>query len=432
MSVAARSRLGRALLALGLMAVPAVGAHASGFAIENQGARAMGFAGAYIAQAADPSALYWNVGGAGFLKGTQIYLSGGLGSIGTDFTGSGPYPPAGTLEKTDRQLMVLPSLYLTSQVSDNLVVGIGFLQPFGYHAKWQNPDSFTGRYICVECEVRSWSLRPSLAYKIEDRFAVGFGLDVRFSSFSHLQRIQGVPTDGGDPIDVAELFIDSATDTGFGFNVGLLASPSERVSVGLVYRHKVTAQYEGTAAFNQILTGDAAVDEAVRANLPPSQPVVVEHAFPSSFGGGIAYKARNWTLEGDLVWTYWSSFDNVTLTYPSEEGVTTTVLPQTYENVIQGSLGFEYLLNDTWALRGGYSYDHSPQPTTTLSPFLHDEDRHGFGVGATYRYEKMQLDLFGRYLLFRNRTTRGENRYQYEGLYKTTSFQLGVALGYRF
>ena len=83
-------------------------------------------------------------------------------------------------------------------------------------------------------------------------------------------------------------------------------------------------------------------------------------------------------------------------------------------------------------MRGGYSYDHSPQPTTTLSPFLHDEDRHGFGVGGTYRYEKMRLDLFARYLLFRHRSTRGENRYQYEGLYETSSFQLGVALGYRF
>jgi len=432
MFVAARSRFGQALVALGLMAFPAARLHAGGFAIENQGARAMGFAGAYIAQASDPSALQWNVAGAAFLKGSQIYLSGGLGSIGTDFTGEGPYPATGTLEKTDRELKVLPSLYYTQQVSDNLVLGVGFLAPFGYRARWQNPDSFTGRYICVDCEVRSWSLKPSLAYRLEDRFAVGIGLDLRFSSFSHEQRLLASPNPFPVPTDVAALKIDGASDTGFGFNAGILASPSESLSIGLVYRHKITALYDGTANFNQILTGDAAVDEAVRASLPPTQPVVIEHAFPSSVGGGIAYKARSWTLEADLVWTFWSSFDAVTLTYPKAEGVTKSVLPQVYEDTLQGSLGFEYLLSDTWAVRGGYSYDQSPQPITTFSPFLHDEDRHGFALGGTYRYEKMRLDLFARYLVYRHRSTGGENRYQYEGLYEASSFQLGVALGYRF
>jgi len=429
---AVRSRVGRAILALGLMVLPAERLSAAGFAIENQGARAMGFAGAYIAQAADPSAIYWNAAGVAFLKRTQIYVSGGLGSFGTDFTAEGPFPPAGTIEQTERRFTVLPSLYFTQQVSDNLVLGLGYYVPFGYESQWKGPDTFSGRYICVDCEIRSWSLNPTLAYRIEDRLAVGLGLDVRFSRFSHQQRLQAEPNPFPAPTDVAELTIDGATDTGVGFNVGLLASPSESVSIGLTYRHKVTAEYDGTADFSQILTGETAVDDAVRASLPPRQPVVVQHAFPSSFGGGIAYKARDWTLEADVVWTFWSSFDTVTLVYPSGEGPSTTTLPQTYENTIAGRLGFEYLITETWAVRGGYSYDHSPQPTETLSPFLHDEDRHGFGLGGTYRYENLRLDLFGRYLLFRNRPTQGLNRYQYEGMYESSSFQLGVAVGYSF
>jgi len=53
-------------------------------------------------------------------------------------------------------------------------------------------------------------------------------------------------------------------------------------------------------------------------------------------------------------------------------------------------------------------------------------------VGGTYRYENFQIDLFGRYLLFRNRSTDGLSRYGYEGLYQSTSFQMGAAIGYRF
>ncbi len=137
-------------------------------------------------------------------------------------------------------------------------------------------------------------------------------------------------------------------------------------------------------------------------------------------------------IEGDLVYTFWSSFDAVTLEYLGESGPSTTVLVQDYESVWEGRLGIEYLLSETWAVRGGYSYDRSPQPTETISPFLHDEDRHVFGLGGTYRYENLQLDLFGRYLLFSNRSTDGLSVYEYEGLYESRSFQLGAALGYRF
>ena len=42
-----------------LLALPGA-AHAAGFAIFEQGARGMGFAGAYAAQASDPSAIFHN------------------------------------------------------------------------------------------------------------------------------------------------------------------------------------------------------------------------------------------------------------------------------------------------------------------------------------------------------------------------------------
>jgi long-chain fatty acid transport protein len=175
----------------------------------------------------------------------------------------------------------------------------------------------------------------------------------------------------------------------------------------------------------------------VAALLPPRQPVFISHSLPASLTGGIAIRRGNWTIEGDIVYTFWSSFDSVLLRYPSPGDETTEDVQdiefvQDYENIWEGRLGIEYLLSETWAVRGGYAYDHSPQPTSTISPFLHDEDRHVFGLGGTYRYENLQLDLFARYLLFSNRSTDGLSVYEYEGLYESRSFQLGAALGYRF
>ena len=99
MNLAVRSCAMRALMALPLVTVPA-SVLASGFAIESQGARAMGFAGAYVAQASDPSAIFYNAGGVGFLKGRQLYIAGAFAGLSTNFTGAGPTPPAGTPESS--------------------------------------------------------------------------------------------------------------------------------------------------------------------------------------------------------------------------------------------------------------------------------------------------------------------------------------------
>ncbi len=429
---AVRFRSWLALMALGFALIPASRLHASGFALENQGARAMGFAGAYVAQSYDPSAIFWNAAGVGFLRGKQIYMSAGLGSIGTDFTGIGPFPAPGTLEQTESRLRILPSFHYTQQVGERWVVGLGFYTPFGFRSQWQNPDEFSGRFICTECDIRVRNLNPTVAYRLADRLAVGFGANLMLSSFNHHQRLVADPNPFPDPTDVAELSIDSASDTAFGWNVGLLASPSESFSIGLHYRSKVSLEYSGMANFNQILTGNDIVDTIIAASLPPRQPVMIAHNLPSSLTGGIALRTTNWTIEGDIAYFFWSSFDSVLFTYPDQEGITTTELVQGYETIWEGRLGAEYLLSETWAIRGGFSYDHSPQPTATLSPFLHDEDRYGFGLGGTYRYENFQIDLFSRYLLFRNRDTDGLSRYGYEGLYQTKTFQVGAAIGYRF
>jgi long-chain fatty acid transport protein len=427
MSVAKRGRALRALLALPLLAV-AAHAEGSGFAIESQGARAMGFAGAYVAQAADPSAIFFNPAGIAFLRGKQLYFGGFFSSLSTDFTGSGPNPPAGTLETSSRGLGVLPAVYYSQQVGDRTVVGLGFNLPFGFRSEWDNPDSFTGRYICLACEIRSWSINPTIAYKLADRLAVGAGVDVRLSQFKLQRRIQTVPPQASD---VAQLDFNSGTDVGVGFDVGLLASPSESFSIGVSYRHKVQITHTAQADFVQIPTGNQTVDDAVAAALPASQPGTATFSYPGSIAAGVAIRRGYWTIEGDVQWMLWSSFKSVALTFDNAPSFD-QVLPQDWTSTWRGALGVEYLIRNTWEVRGGFGYDHSPAPTPTISPFIHDADRYTFGAGGTWKHETLRLDFAARYVLFRTSSTLGISRYDYNGSYDTNGLQLGASLGYRF
>jgi long-chain fatty acid transport protein len=424
-------RLLAGALMLGLAVVRAPSAHASGFAVDNQGARALGLAGAAVAQASDASAVFYNAAGVAFLKGTQVYLSGGLAGSSTDFVGEGPFPPAATLEHSGRLYTVLPSLYASRLMSSRLAVGIGFGSPFDTHSQWQDPDQFTGRFLCADCRIRSWSLNPTLAYKLADRLAVGLGLDLRFSNLRLDQRLAAVPGVSAQSVDVAAATTETSTQTAVGFNLGLQASPRENVTIGLAYRHKVQAAYAASARFTQILTGDASLDAAVAANLPPLQTATVAHYFPGHVAAGLAMRHGGVLVEADLGWTLWSSFDSIEVRYPASPALSQS-LPQAHETAFEGRIGVEYLLGPSWAVRGGYSYDQSPQPAATYSPFLHDVGRHGLSLGGTWNSGKAQVDLVARYLPRRSASTLGQSRYDYDGSYQTSAFQLGVSFAYRF
>ena len=69
-----------AAIVVPLLSAAAPPGHAAGFSIFEQGARGMGFAGAFVAVANDPSAIFHNAGGIGFLKGKNLYLGGTLAS----------------------------------------------------------------------------------------------------------------------------------------------------------------------------------------------------------------------------------------------------------------------------------------------------------------------------------------------------------------
>jgi len=430
MTQAQTRRALRALLALPLLVAP-VSAQASGFAIESQGARAMGFAGAYVAQASDPSAIFYNAAGIAFLKGKQLYVSGALAGLSTDFTGAGPNPPAGTLESTSNGLSILPSFYYSQQVTDTVVLGLGVTKPFATKASWTNPDEFTGRFICVECSLSSWSINPTVAFRLADRFSIGAGLDVRFSKFDLSRRLIADPNPFPAPTDVAELTLASDTKTALGFNAGLLAMPTENFSIGLSYRHKVTVDHAAQADFVQILTGNTALDQAVAVALPGSQPATVSYTYPGSFAVGAALRRGYWTIEADFQWMLWSKFDQVAIVYQNAPNFSTT-LPLDWKDTWRGAIGAEYLIKDDWEARFGYGYDHSPAPTDTISPFIHDADRHTFGLGGSWKYEKLRIDFDVRYVMFRNSSTLGISRYGYDGDYSSHSLQFGAALGYKF
>jgi long-chain fatty acid transport protein len=427
-----RGRQRAAALALSAFALSPTPASAAGFALFEQGARGMGFAGAFTAQANDPSAIFHNPAGLAFLKGKQIYLGGTAVAPRSSFTGENPFPGANVTEEGDAGVLVPPNAYYSQRLSERLAVGLGLHVPYGLKSAWKDPDTYSGRYISTLAELKGFSLNPTVAVQLADRFAVGAGLDVRFSSVALERRVPVVNPFTQRVVDGAIVELQSDTATGVGFNLGVLAKPSENLSVGASYRHKVKVDYEGSAAFTPQPTGNSQLDARVEALLPSgSQPITTSIEFPAFASVGVAYTRQDWTVEFDFNWYQWNSFDRLPLTFESRPDLS-EVIVEDYGNSYQYRLGVERVLNDTYAVRAGYFYDQTPAPAASISPLLPDADRNGFALGGTWKSGSWRLDAGSWLILSDQRSTEGLNRDDYNGIYESKAFTFGLSLGYTF
>jgi long-chain fatty acid transport protein len=433
MSTRSRWSIPPALAALaGLLLSPAA-VQASGFAIFEQGARGMGFAGAYAAQTTDPSAIFHNPAGIAFLKGKHLYIGGTFIAPTSDFTGDAPYPGAGITEKGDAGILFPPAADYSQQLTERMVVGLGVHAPYGLRTRWKNRDTtYTGRFISKEAEVHSLSINPTVAYRLADRLAVGGGLDVRLSSVS-LKRNAGAV----DPFtfavkDVAAIDLESDTSTKLGFDIGILAKATDNLSFGVSYRHKVSSDFSGTANFALIPTGNPQFDGAVAAQLPSGPvPVTTRIEFPSIVEAGVTYNFGDWTLAADVDFQQWSSFDTLPITFEGRPDLSTTVV-EAYQDSRIYRVGVERRVGQHWAVRGGYYFDETPTPPESVSPLLPDADRNGLALGFSYNLSSWNFDVAYWHLFFKQRSTEGINRDNYNGTYANGANLLAISVGKRF
>ncbi|HVR71363.1 MAG TPA: outer membrane protein transport protein [Vicinamibacteria bacterium] len=422
-------------LAAALLAVSIAGAapaRAAGFALFEQGARGMGFAGAFTAQASDPSAIFHNAAGIAFLRGKQIYLGGTLVAPSSTFEGASPFPGEGVTEKTDAGLLIPPSAYYTHALAPDIVAGVGVHVPFGLRSRWANPAAYSGRFISRSAELTGFALNPTLAVKLADRLAVGAGLDLRFSAVKLERSVPLVNPFTQRVVDAAALDLESDMSTGIGFNLGVLARPSETTSVGLAYRHKVKVDYEGAATFTPTPTGNAQLDALVVSALPPgTQPVTTSVTFPAIASVGLAQRWGRWLFEVDVNWYQWSTFDRLAIDF-TERPDLSEVIVEDYGDAFQYRFGLERELSETWFVRGGYFWDETPSPPASVSPLLSDSNRHGIALGGTWNRGRLRLDAGTWLVLGVERSTAGVNRDRYEGSYKNRAFTFGLSLGYEF
>lgn len=400
-----------------VLCIPA-GAMTAGFAILQQGTAAMAQGNAFVAQADDPSAIFYNPAGLMQLKRPEIYFNSVFSSTNRTYTS-----PAGQYTTAKHDIFNIPAFYGTLPVHERVVLGLGCFSPFGLGTTW--PPEWAGRYLTTMSKLQTYNVNPVIAVKLLDNLSVAAGLDVLWSRV----QIQRKTFQTLGRLLLTELKTDyDGTGTGFGYNLGLLYEPIEGVKFGASYRSEIKVSHSGD------LKVGTATSVGGKADL----------VLPPSVTWGMSYSRLNpFVFEFDATWTGWSTYNTLKLNLGQTiPGPTASIMQEkNWLDAWAFRFGGNYEILPGMKLRAGYIYDLTPVPNSTFDPTIPDANRHIFTLGGDIKINRFTLGMAYNFILSENRSkanTLGINAvalpaaYQANGKYKSDNHSLGLSLACKF
>ncbi len=353
----------RTLFPLFLLAAAPLSAAASGFALTEQNGDGLG--NAYAGQAAsaqDASTIFFNPAGMTLLPDRQLVL--GVNAIRPSIKFSGTVTPAvgGSQGGDAGSWNLTGNVYYAWHVSQNLSLGVGVGSPFGLKTDY-SPD-WVGRYQAIKSELRTVALNPALAWKVNDQLSLGAGLSVEWIDAQLSNAIL--------PLAPNSLATLKGSDTGLGYNLGLLWQLTPATRVGLAYRSKIHHRLKGTLSVENFA-------------FLPSGPAQAEITLPDTASLSLFHRLNaRWDLLADVTWTGWSSFKTLTVTYANGAPISST--PENWRDTWRYSLGANYHWSQALTLRIGTAYDQAPVSDAYRTPRIPDNDRVWAAAGLQYRF----------------------------------------------
>lgn len=397
--------------------------HGSGFNVFSQGTGAMGQGNAFVAEADDPSAIFYNPAGINQLPRPTIY---GMALITTP---ARKYDsPIGRSARTESTTLLSGTFYLVYPLNPKVALGFGTFAPFGQESTW--PETWEGRYLTTHGSLKTYCFNPVISWQPLEQFTLALGFDAMLSTVK-LRRKVALPF--GLPDSDSEL---KGEGTGYGFNLGLLWKVAEGFKVGLSYRYQLDVKYTGTLSLPQP-TGLG----IQMASFPASANLTFPHMV--TLGVSVA-RLSPWVFNFDVTWTGWSSFRAIEVSSSQPlifNGVPTKLLvqPRDWHDAWTFRFGVNCQVHPLVKLRAGYTYDLSAIPDSTFDPQIINTDQHIFTVGGDIKIRRLTVGFAYNYLLGEKRqknNTIATNGFpaplQANGTYQSTAHGWGISLSYAF
>ena len=436
-----------AILLLALALVFASQAYGSCFSIFENGVRASGMGGAFVAIANDGSAIFYNPAGIAFQKGMRMQMDG-LVVVGL-FRSTPSSTPAGTIvpEKGynlnySPHFIPVMSMYLTKDLSQRWTAGFGVFAPFGLAANATSfkdsdpkPTKYVGRYAGTRGQLQSFWFQPTIAYRLSKSSSIAVGVAWVHTHLLIEESILNPLDDGkvfGEQVAskvfpgmnttlsgaaIARMLPEgrarfAGTSDSPGYNAGYLFKHEKSgTNVGLMWRSAVTHHLSGEASF-AFTTGYALENFVGKDAIPklfPKQAISASFTTPATYSMGVSNSSL---LKGLLSLQVdiqdYKRFKDVPLNFTQTEDTATpeelrlTFSMQT-SYIVRG--GYEKNIGERNTLRAGYVFDHTPVTDKSVGPLFPDSSRNSITVGMSRVRNNAEFSFFYQAMWYCSRIT---------------------------
>lgn len=382
-----RPGIGKAVLVGSLAACVSGGAAAAGFQLLEQNASGIGNAYAGSAAVAEnASTVFFNPAGMTRLQAREYSL--GLTSVEPSFrfeNNGSTVPNVGPVSLSGSggdggSLAYIPNAYLSWALNQDLYLGLGLSGPFGLMTEYGN--TWLGAAQSIKFDIKTYNLNPSVAWRVNERVSLGFGLNLMRMEVEYLKRYAAtprVPATARNPMATL-----TADDDAWGWNAGLLVDVTPQTRVGFSYRSKVKQKLDGKLSVAGVTSFGAKAD----LELPDTAILSVVHRLNP-----------DWELLGDISWTGWSSVPKVDILNKSS-GALVQRLDTAFDDSVRIAVGANWRVNDAWKLKFGVAYDSTPVPDPEHRLVsLPDSNRIWLAAGAQWKPARnATLDIGAAYL----------------------------------
>lgn len=305
----------------------------------------------------------------------------------------------------------VPASYIIYPYSDRLYFGISLNTTYGNSTKADNV--YQGSLFAQTSKLRITTATPSVAYKYNDMWSFGVGVQIQYASARQVARFPGAPiTPFGGGVGITE-----ADGWGFGVTAGLTFTPWKGTQIGLGWRSFVDQRIEGDTVFGPFTSSNSkgTLHLPNRVNLSLRQTVT-----------------ERLDILASVEWQNWGRLGNAALKNPANAAL--SVLPFNYQDGWFFSLGSEYKYNEALTLRAGIGYEISPVTDEVRRFSLPDNDRLWLSTGFTYNWsDRFSVNGSYSYLYFqRGNITQSLGALTVTGRTKADAHLLSIGLTSRW
>lgn len=400
---------------------------ASGFSIYEQGGKASGLAGAFVAQADDasanwynPAALVWMKEGSQFQAGTNLITAGGDTTLTSSDIGFGlrtatEFEPESSIETPSH-------FYYTRKVNPNIAFGLGVTNPFGLVTEWSTrPITFSAS----RSDLVTFVINPNVAFRLTETWSIAIGADYILADVKDFSREVPINLDA-NPATFEVVGFSNLTGDGddLGFNVAI-SHRTPVSSFGLTYRSGFTIDIDGNIDYANF---------GPLAPLFPSSPGQTTLELPAQAAIGWSFALTNAVeMEVDVAWAEWSVFKELAVDIENNTNLSRDfVVREDWDDSMSYRLGLSWQASDVNAYRFGVVFDESPVPEETLRPSIPDANRTGLSIGYGRTGKKIDLDLYYMALQFDDITARRGEEGVINASYESFVHLAGASVNFRF